>query len=74
MCAGLSWVRLFATPWTVACRAPLCLGFPRQEYWSALPLSPPGDLPNPGIKPASPESPGSYKILAVFPMLYNISS
>ena len=28
-------VQLFATPWTVACQAPLSMGFPRQEYWSA---------------------------------------
>ena len=42
------------TPWTVACQAPLNLGFPRQEYWSGLPFPSPGDLPDPGIKPASP--------------------
>ena len=29
------------------------MGFPRQEYWSGLPF-PPGDLPDPGIKPSSP--------------------
>ena len=29
-------------------------GFCRQEYWSGLPFPPPGDLPNPGIKPLSP--------------------
>ena len=28
-------------------------GFSRQEYWSGLPFPPPGDLPNPGIKPGS---------------------
>ena len=28
-------------------------GFSRQEYWSGLPCPPPGDLPDPGIKPAS---------------------
>ena len=44
----------FATPWTVARQAPLSLGFARHEYWSGLPFPPPGDLPNPGIKPASP--------------------
>ena len=43
-----------ATPWTVACRAPLSMGFSRQEYWSGLPFPSPGDLPNPGIKPRSP--------------------
>ena len=31
---SLSRVRLFATPWTVACQAPLSMGFSRQEYWS----------------------------------------
>ena len=36
---------LFATLWTVACHTPLSMGFSRQEYWSRLPCSPPGDLP-----------------------------
>ena len=40
----LSHVQLFETPWTVACQAPLSMGFPRQEYWSGLPFPPPGDL------------------------------
>ena len=53
----LSHVRFFATPWTVAHQAPLSMGFPRQEYWSRLPFPPPGDLPDPGIKTASPASP-----------------
>ena len=44
----------FATPWTVACQAPLSMGFSRQEYWSGLPLPSPGELPDPGIKPKSP--------------------
>ena len=44
----------FATPWTVACWAPLFVGFPRQEYWSGLPFPSPGDLPDPGIEPVSP--------------------
>ena len=47
-------VQLFATLWTVACQVPLSMGFFRQEYWSGLPLPPPGDLPDPGIKPVSP--------------------
>ena len=42
------------TPRTVAHQAPLSMGFPRHEYWSGLPFPPPGDLPNPGIKPRSP--------------------
>ena len=36
------------------CQGPLSMGFPRQEYWNGLPFSPPGDLPDPGIKPVSP--------------------
>ena len=50
----LSCVRLFATPWTVAYQASLSMGFSRQEYWSGLPLPSPGDVPDPGIEPASP--------------------
>ncbi|KAI4578651.1 hypothetical protein MJT46_000019 [Ovis ammon polii x Ovis aries] len=42
------------TPCTTACQAPLSMGLPRQEYWSALPSPPPGHLPDPGIKPRSP--------------------
>ena len=51
------YLRLFATLWTVACQAPLSMGFSRQEYWSGWPCSPPGDLPDPGIKVKSPMSP-----------------
>ena len=43
-----------APPWTVACQAPLSMGFSRQEYWSGLPFPSPGDLPNPGIELGSP--------------------
>ena len=52
-----SHVWFFATLCTVARLAPRSMGFSRQEYWSGLPCSPPGDLPNPGIKPASLMSP-----------------
>ena len=45
------------TQWTVAPQAPLSMGFSRQEYWSGLPCPPPGDLPDPGIKPVTLESP-----------------
>ena len=45
---------VFATPRAVACQAPLSMGFSRQEYWSGLLFPPPGDLPNPVIKPTSP--------------------
>ena len=53
----LSRVWLLVTPWTVAHQAPLSMEFSRQEYWSELPFTSPGDLPNPGIKPASLASP-----------------
>ena len=39
---------------TVTRKALLSMGFPRQEYWSGLSFPPPGDFPNPGIKPVSP--------------------
>ena len=51
---SLSHVRLFVTPWTVACKAPLSTGFSRQEFWSGLSFPSPGDLPGPGIEPVSP--------------------
>ena len=46
-----------ATLWTIAHQAPLSMRFSRQEYWSGLPCPSPGDLPNPGIEPASLTSP-----------------
>ena len=46
--------------WTVACQAFLSMGFSRQEYWSGLPFPPPGDLPNPGVKPISPALAGVF--------------
>ena len=53
-----SCVQLFAILWTTALQAPLSMGFSRQEYWSGLPCPPPGDHPEPGVEPTSPESPG----------------
>ena len=38
-----SHVWLFSTPWIVAHQAPLSMGFSRQEYWSGLPCTPPGE-------------------------------
>ena len=49
----LSHVRLSAIPLTVAYQAPPSMAFPRQEYWSGLPVPSPGDLPNPGMEPRS---------------------
>ena len=65
-----------ASPWTVACQAPLPMEFSRQEYWNE---SSPGDLPNPGIKPRSPglqadpllsEPPGKPSLQAMKEMHY----
>ena len=49
----LSRVQLFATAWSVTYQVPLSMGFSRQEYRSVLPRPPPGDLPDPRIKPIS---------------------
>ena len=38
-------------------QAALSMGFFRQEYWSGMPFPPPGDIPDPGIEPASLVSP-----------------
>ena len=53
----LSHVRLFVTPWTVSCQAPLSMEFSRKEYWSGLQIPTPGDLPNPEMEPISLASP-----------------
>ena len=50
-------IQLYATLQTGAHQAPLSMGFSRREYWNVLPGLPPGDLPDPGIKPASLRSP-----------------
>ena len=50
----------FETPWTIACQVPLPMGFPRQEYWNALPFPSTGALPDPGIDPASPALGGGF--------------
>ena len=70
----------FVTPWTATYQAPLSMGFPRQEYWSGLPLPSSGDLPDPGIEPTSPalaggffalEPPGKPLLLRQVPTLKN---
>ena len=55
VCLSLSLVQLLVTPWNASRQAPLSMGFSRQEYWSVLPFPSPGDLPDPGIEPQSPE-------------------
>ena len=58
LCAkSASVVSDYVTLWTVAHQAPLSMEVSRQEYWSGLPFPSPGDLPDPGIKPASLMSP-----------------
>ena len=47
-----------------ACQAPLSMGISKQEYWSGLLFPPPGDLPDPGIKPTSPALAGRFFIRA----------
>ena len=54
-----SHVQLCATLWILACQAPLLVGFSRQVSWSGLSCPPAGDLPDPGIEPASLMSPAS---------------
>ena len=68
----LSHVQLFETPWTVVDRqTPLSMAFFRQEYWSALPFPPPGDLPDSEAKPASPaSSPLAGRLFTTEPYLW----
>ena len=49
-------VQLRVTLWTVAWQIPVPMVFFSRKYWSGLPFPTPGNLPNPGIKPASPVS------------------
>ena len=65
---SLTHVRLFVTLWTTAHQAPLSMGFPRQEYWSGLPVPSPGDILDKGIKPTSLASP------ALAGIFFNISA
>ena len=50
----LSHIQLFVTPWTVAHQAPLSMGIFQERILEWVAMTPPGDLPNPGIKPGSP--------------------
>ena len=56
MLSHFNHLRLYVALWTVACQAPLSMGFTRQAYWNGLPF-PPGDLPNPASEPLSLSSP-----------------
>ena len=79
---SLSRVRLFVTPWTIAYQAPRSMGFSRQECWSGLPFSSPGNLPDPGIEPRSPtlqanalpsEPPGKLENVVQFSSVQSLS-
>ena len=50
----------FMTPWTVAHQGPLSMGFPREGYWNEWPFPSPGNLPDPGMEPASPALVGRF--------------
>ena len=57
VCARMHALSRLATPWTVAYQARHSMEFSRQEYWSRLPFSTPGDLPDPEIESTSHVSP-----------------
>ena len=69
-----------ATLWIIVHQAPLSMGFCRQEYWNELPFPSPGELPDTGIEPGSPELAGGFiatelpgKSIKYFYFLLNIS-
>ena len=55
-----SHIQLCTTLWTVACQAPLYMGFSRQEYWNGLPFPSPGIVPNPELEPMFPALAGRF--------------
>ena len=57
MCSVAQLCQLFATPWTIACQAPLSMEFSKQEYMIGLPFPTPVDLPDLRIEPISPGTP-----------------
>ena len=74
VCQSFSCVKLCETSWTVAHQVPLSKEFSRQEYWSGLPFSPPGDLPDPRVKTGSPtlqaDSLTIWETMALFKIFY----
>ena len=60
VCMRVQSCPFFVSPWTIAHKAPLSMGFFRQEYWSGLPFPSPGDLPKPGIELMSPALAGRF--------------
>ena len=63
-------VQLFVILWIVAHQSPLSRRFSRQEYWNGLPCPPPGDIPDPGIEPASSVSPALRTDLGTISSIY----
>ena len=63
---SLGHVCLSVALWTVTCQSPLSMKFFGQEHWSGLPFPIPGDLPDPGIKPASPALAGGFSASATW--------
>ena len=75
-CASvLNHVWFFVTTWTAACKAPLSTEFSKQEYWSGLPFSTPGDPPDSGIEPASLMSPvhGTNSVYDIICIIYDVT-
>ena len=62
----LTHVPFFVIPWTVACQAPLSMGFPRQEYWSELPFHSPQQLDDPKAKDVKENSAQCAKLSIIF--------
>ena len=71
MCVCAQLCLTLCNPWTVARQVSLYMGFSRQEYWSGMPLPPPGDFPDLGMELmslASPSLAGSFLSCFVFPL------
>ena len=71
MLSHFSPVQLLVTPWTAVHQAPLSMDSSRQEYWSGLPCPSPGDLPDPGVEPVSPEAPALQAASVLLSYLLN---
>ena len=60
VCPAAQLCSILCNLWTIAHQAPVSMGYRKQKYWSGLPFSPPGDLPNPGIELMSPALAGEF--------------
>ena len=57
MLSHVGHIQLFANLWIITRKAPLSMGFIKQEYWSGLPCPPLGYIPDSGIEPSYLMSP-----------------